>query len=90
MVTVHHPHFGLIEWELPPTLHARMLQSRRTDTEAAVTSQVRDVLSLVATALVDVAGDRRRATRLSHVLNELIYVSRDVTPPKKRKRKCDH
>ncbi len=86
-VTAHHPSIKQIGWDLPDTLVARLYQSKRPDMFEKATTEIDEVLALVAHALTAVAGDRKRAMQLSHVLNEMVFIAHGVTKPVPRARK---
>jgi hypothetical protein len=78
---------GLLRWDLPEGLAARLLQSRRENMVDEATREIETVLALVSEALIAAAGNRKLALQLSHQLNELMFLARNVAPPKKRVRK---
>jgi hypothetical protein len=85
--TVTRDDLGHLRWAMPAALAAKLFQSKRDNMVDLAAKEVEAVLELVVEALVAAAGNRKLAMQLTHQLNEIMFLSRGVTPPKKRVRK---
>ncbi len=85
--TVTRDDLGHLRWAMPAALAAKLFQSKRDNLVDLAAKEVEAVLELVLEALVAAAGNRKLAMQLTHQLNEIMFLSRGVAPPKKRVRK---